>query len=526
MTKGEKALKLEFQRLFWLCLSSLSRSQVYQVKISSFPNGENRLVFSTCGVSRKKSSSSSASPPAELGEEEEDFRGSVSPVSPSPSNLTLALNSMAPVSAPTKRSRTGRFTLDAKRKILRAGGALDVFDVKPSNCLLLTGTLPGSTKEALNEIPKHTGYIVNRLKIWIRERYKENQFSFYCWELQKRGALHIHYCVYVPCVAASKRIVEEFRGFWIRLLSDISDSTGVDLFAKSYGGSHRFDTKDVQADAQRCRKSVAAYMAKYVSKEAGRGHRSRYPSRWSGVSRPLTALIRSLTMETVAVTPGYRQGRTLYEDARQYLTGASKGCHTYPHKVGVGETRVAYYSLDRELQSCQYLNASSRLNSTHYCQVSSIDSPETLQINSLITGMYRIVQQAYDCQHSTLSFSPEGCGATLLRCLEELITTSVGHQSMRERRRMMSRVIISSLSIPCSKFLSSVAILYQEPLRNVIRSLWHLSEKTQSVQELLVVLRVVSKDLTRRAEEMYRGTTEHENLCDVGGDAKQLPLFA
>lgn len=497
---------------------------MYQVKISSFPNGENRLVFSTCGVRAKKNSSSLASPSVELADELEDSDRSELSVSPSGSHLTLALNSMAPSPVSVKRARTGRFTLDAKRKILRAGGALDEFDVKASHCLLLTGTLPGSTKEAMNEIPKYSGYIVNRLKMWIRERYKENQFSFYCWELQKRGALHIHYCVYVPDLAASQRIIEGFREFWIRLLSDISDSSGVDLFAKSYGGTHRHDTKNVQADAQRCRKSVAAYMAKYVSKEAGRGHRSRYPSRWSGVSRPLTALIRSLTKEVVVVTPGYRQGRTLYEDARQYLTGIPKGCHTYPHKVGIGETRIAYYSSDKELQECQFHHASERLSSTRYCQQSSTQSLEIVCLSRSISIMQSIVLRAYDYLGSGSTSSAAECGHTLQHLLMELNTALQLPKSMRSLRREVTGLITSRLILPCAKFIASVPGRFQESLRLVIRNLWHLAEQSKGVEEVESTLRNVTDYLTRMGEKPQNSTTDCETACDAEGDAKQLAI--
>jgi hypothetical protein len=497
---------------------------VYQVKISSFPNSEVRLTFSTCGGGRKKNSSSLASLPTDLCGEPGDSDVSGSLETSALSDLTLALNSMAAPAIAGKRSKSGRFTLEAKRKILRAGGALDEFGVKSSHCLLLTGTLPGSTKEAMNEIPKHSGYIVNRLKMWIRERYKESSFSFYCWELQKRGALHIHYCVYCPCLVASGRIIAGFRAFWIRLLEDISDKSGVDLFAKSYGGSHRNDTKNVQVDAQRCRKSVAAYMAKYVTKEAGRGHRSRYPSRWSGVSRPLTALIRSFTKETVAVTPGYRQGRTLYEDARQYLTGIPKGCHTYPHKVGIGETRVAYYSQDKELQECQYRHASERLSSTPYCQQSSVQSQGAVSLSLLINTMQSIVRQAYDYLGNGLISSEVGLGATLQQLLRELSIASQAHKSVRSLRREVTGLITSQLTSPCVKFIDSVPERFRESIRLTVRSLWHLRENTLSASELLSQLRIVSSQLTQSSEEMYRSTTDRETLSDVGREAYQLSL--
>lgn len=99
----------------------------------------------------------------------------------------------------------GTFTLEAKRKLLRAGGALGRFDPEPSNCVFFTGTLPGGTEDAFRTIAERSAQIVQRAKVWIYNRYKECSYSFYCWELQKRGALHLHYVAYCPCPVIRKK---------------------------------------------------------------------------------------------------------------------------------------------------------------------------------------------------------------------------------------------------------------------------------------------------------------------------------
>lgn len=66
-------------------------------------------------------------------------------------------------------------------------------------------------------------------------------------------------------------MIDGFHEFWVRLLLQISAESGVDLFLREDGYSHQGNTSVVQAYAQECYKSVAAYMAKYLGKDAGKG---------------------------------------------------------------------------------------------------------------------------------------------------------------------------------------------------------------------------------------------------------------
>lgn len=292
------------------------------------------------------------------GDEESEEQFSSSP-------LTLALNSTPNNGIPKERRKSGVFTLDARRKLLRAGGALGRFDSEPSHCLFFTGTLPGSTEEAYRAIAVYSSEIVHRVKKWIGKRYDEFQYSFYCWELQKRGALHLHYLLYCPCKSSRERMMREFKSFWTFLLMSVSEKSGVDLFARSYGGTHRQNLDVVQAYVQECRSSVSAYMAKYVGKDAGKGNTANFPSRWSSVSRPLGTLIKEYTREVKAVTPSYTQARSKFVTAREELTDTGGVHYTYHHKVGVGDTHIGYYNGDEGTQSCQYHRALETLNLRH-----------------------------------------------------------------------------------------------------------------------------------------------------------------
>lgn len=329
---------------------------MYQVKLTSYPNGENRLVLSKLKGSKLDGnfiSVGSSPAPSEHEQSEPD---------PSAPPLTLALNSTATDGISKERRNVGNFTLDARRKLLRAGGALGRFDPVPSHCLFLTGTLPGSTEASYRAIAAYSSEVVHRLKKWLHERFKEFQYSFYCWELQKRGALHLHYLLYCPCNEARQRIIAEFKSFWISVLLSVSEKSGVDLFARSCGGTHRGDYSVIQAYAQECYSSVAAYMAKYVGKQAGKGDSQYFPSRWTGVSRPLSGLIKEYTEEVKTVTPSYTQARNKFVTAREELTDTGAVHYTYAHKVGVGDTHIGYYKGNEDLQQCQYNRASEIVN--------------------------------------------------------------------------------------------------------------------------------------------------------------------
>lgn len=326
---------------------------MYQLKISAFPNGENRLVMSKLPSLRSAPVTDTLEP--EVG----DCEG----VSGLPPPLTLALNSTPSDEIPKTRRQLGSFSLDARRKLLRAGGALARYDSSPVHCVFLTGTLPGGLHSAFRVMADQSARIVHRLKKWLAKRYSAHNFSFYCWELQKRGALHLHYLVYVPDDDARKRILSEFRDFWIDLLKSLSDETGVDLFERANGGTHRGDTQYVQAYAQECYKSVAAYMAKYIGKQAGKYSLEYAPKRWSGVSRPLGALIEEFTSVSTKVVPSYAPAIALYLKCKDDMWDESRKCYSYPHRVGVGNTTLVYYQNDKDDQSCQFNRVSQMMSS-------------------------------------------------------------------------------------------------------------------------------------------------------------------
>lgn len=265
---------------------------------------------------------------------------------PSPPPLSLVPNSKIERSYAgygTLPAKPTCFGLNAKRSLIRAGGALEK-TAPPEETLFLTGTLPGSTEDSFRTIAAYSGYIINSLKAWI-SNYAAKKLDFYCWELQKRGALHLHYAVHIPDDASRARIIESFHGWWVQILHRIGDMGNVDMFRKNSSHTWLSDTSKVRATAEICRKSVARYLAKYLSKSASptRGSaRAFTPSRWWGVSRPLKALTDSMTSVCEVVEAGYHAVCGVWEKIKHICDSSESVSHSYRHKVGEGSTVVLF----------------------------------------------------------------------------------------------------------------------------------------------------------------------------------------
>lgn len=236
-----------------------------------------------------------------------------------------------------------KFGLRGKRTIMRAGGAIDKSDYNVKNCLFLTGTLAGSTDAAVQTIADWSGYIVDRLKSWL-SKFKLDRKEFYVWELQDRGALHLHYFVALDTSEEGVPILEGFHKQWRKLLLNVSEKSGIDTFEQEEGGSWKDDESKPITDAQRVYRSVAAYMAKYCSKRAGVSNLNHpCPSRWWGVSRPLTSLLRSLSSIRERIFPHCTAAKRWLEDRYAEMCSLSDKVMSYASKCGRSRVSVCYH---------------------------------------------------------------------------------------------------------------------------------------------------------------------------------------
>lgn len=265
--------------------------------------------------------------------------------------LTLARNSKPEGSESTEQKpgfgglpRNSRFGLNAKRSLLRAGGAIDRLVKSPSEVIFLTGTLPGSTPEAVETMARYSAFALHRLKAWVNKHVPSKK-DFYCWELQRRGALHLHYAVVCSEQPVRARLIAGFAGQWGRILESISEQSGVDVFAREGGGTWRHSPEQWQFYAQEVEKSVAAYLSKYCGKESGKtadGVTAYPPTRWWGVSRPLQEFCRALSGRYHREARYRGQLMAIFEDVLHILSTAANKCHEYKERCMDGRVVVAY----------------------------------------------------------------------------------------------------------------------------------------------------------------------------------------
>lgn len=139
----------------------------------------------------------------------------------------------------------------------------------------LTLTIPGSTPEALRAVAENAGEILDAFFQRVRKFFymaidenAEKAAVDYVgvWELQKRGALHIHAAIGLSSPEMFDALVKNHRRWWCHILKTYSAKTGVDLFARAEGGTWSNRWRKVQTDCQKIRKSCKRYMSKYISK--------------------------------------------------------------------------------------------------------------------------------------------------------------------------------------------------------------------------------------------------------------------
>lgn len=190
------------------------------------------------------------------------------------------------------------FTRRARHRLLEAG-ELFSREYASTHCgYFVTLTLPGSTDAAYDAISRWSGYLANRVLQVVRRNVPEALW-FYVWELQKRGALHMHLFLGVPRSVETANLFRGLRAVWYGALSSIGDNEGVDMFRHREGD---YCTASVhwQFDCQEVNKSPAAYISKYVSKganapkgneELDSGKYPYYPARWWGMSREMRRVV-------------------------------------------------------------------------------------------------------------------------------------------------------------------------------------------------------------------------------------------
>lgn len=273
----------------------------------------------------------------------------IAPLSP----LTLGPNSKPPASdLPPGYGSAPRpvvFGSNARRSLLRAGGALEKHGVPKESLLFLTGTLPGSSKESFEALQNWSSYAVNLLKAKLAKMGCRHTYSLYCWELQERGALHIHYCLAVEDEELRKRVLAGWTKLWEQVLDAVGKKACVDMWDRGDGSSWKDRKEVLQAPAQQVYKSVGSYLSKYLSKSSNPTYSKAFgdkrylgPVRWWGVSRPLLSLIQlySDRVEIEGVSLWRLSG--IKQEIELILRGMDAKIATYSDLAKSAEVFVSY----------------------------------------------------------------------------------------------------------------------------------------------------------------------------------------
>lgn len=282
------------------------------------------------------------------------------------------------------------FSTYGRRQLLRAGGALEeVVDYK--DCLFLTMTVPGSTRDAFKAIAAWSSWIVDRFKSWLSKRLTA-AYSMYVWEWQKRGALHLHYVIHCSEKAIGNAIINQLQTQWSRMLDSVCQMSGIDVWRKNERFTHANDKSKLQVRGEWVKKSVAAYLAKYTAKGGDPRKSTRAnlfpPARWYGVSRPLNAELKARTVEKrYSYMPDSRAFAS-YEDCLSVLQSNALKSYEYRHKVGNGKTTVAYINKE---ELCSIVM---KLNHQIYMQVEKSSEQRTALNQLIVNGLHLMMSNS------------------------------------------------------------------------------------------------------------------------------------
>jgi hypothetical protein len=219
------------------------------------------------------------------------------------------------------------FSARSGQKIRESGAVLDrLCGDKLDRCRVITLTLPASTPAAYKAISDYSGYAINRLFQVVRRSPVEFEW-FFVYEHQKRGALHLHICLYCEHPDQSEAMGNALGKKWYEILKDISNKSGENLlfsrgFKKeiAFGQGHFYN--------QKMAKGCGAYFSKYASKNSGRSksdinsiNARRYPpaSFW-GRSRNLSRLCEQQSYKFAYEGIDDRDSESLQVEALQILS--------------------------------------------------------------------------------------------------------------------------------------------------------------------------------------------------------------
>lgn len=175
------------------------------------------------------------------------------------------------------------FTVRARNMVMDVAHIVETS--KEGQGVFVTLTMAGGTRLAYACMAAASGYIADRMNRWLRYKVSNGLFV-YVWELQERGAPHMHYLFRVPDGVDVDAFGRDLQSQWRKILLDVSAESGVDCFARDEGGTWREEPDYPRCQTKRLDGTYARYISKYCSKERTKGGIASpfRPGRWWGVS--------------------------------------------------------------------------------------------------------------------------------------------------------------------------------------------------------------------------------------------------
>lgn len=318
---------------------------MYVLKQEFHPGNEVRQILYAASTSRRDGSERKDYSPENDKSAEVDSccvgSDEAPPAERQSSSVSPLLDSCSYFGESPKRRQRRHYgiSLEGKRKVQRAVAVMDEL-YSPEQLLFLTGTVPGGGREVELAIASEAPFIVHRLKDWLNY-YSGCPHEVWVWELQKRGMPHLHMVTAISDAQRRQQVIERFHSEWCSILEAVCERTGVDVFRQGFGKRLRHQHRYVQADVAPVRKSVARYMSKYLSKDVSHKRQCPIP-RWYGVSRPLSAEVKSRTYVVETAYSDYKTASQKFSEIAEDIKGLSALHYAYGHKVGIGATAVFY----------------------------------------------------------------------------------------------------------------------------------------------------------------------------------------
>lgn len=301
----------------------------YLLNIAWFPGGESRI------------SVVKDSPPRPLVDSVQNGTPELEPVSGSEkSGESLEF---APV--PGREEDLGksppRFTLVGKRKLKRYVAAM-ADECPKSQTRFATATFPAFSPEAKRVLAEQASYFNDRIQSWLYKRSPKIAWA-YCWEFQKRGTLHCHWVLACSDVSVILPTTDEWRDEVARLITAMSVRGGTNLWVGAGFRDWSKNPEKLRADCQEVRKSVAAYLTKYLSKgESKEKGGWFYPKRWWGASAIARDWCEKLSGQFCVSMGTFQKVAAKAESLLGELESLCEARFKYMHKFSRGWTWVCF----------------------------------------------------------------------------------------------------------------------------------------------------------------------------------------